>query len=41
VGFVPQKRKPERQSPLPEEWSEGAKPLRDAIRALERMFDEN
>ena len=40
---VPEKRIPERerQSPLPEEWSEGAEPLRAVIEQLERLFDEN
>jgi penicillin-binding protein 1A len=29
----------ERESPLPEEWSEGAEPLREIIRELERLFE--
>jgi penicillin-binding protein 1A len=41
AGFkVPEKR-PQKQSPLPEEWSEDAEPLREIIRQLERLFDEN
>lgn len=41
AGFkVPEKRR-EKQSPLPEEWSEDAEPLRDIIKQLERLFDEN
>jgi penicillin-binding protein 1A len=43
-GFrVPERPKPqrERQSPLPDEWSEGAEPLREVIRQLEQLFEEN
>jgi penicillin-binding protein 1A len=41
AGFeVPEKRR-EKQSPLPEEWSEDAEPLREIIKQLERLFDEN
>jgi len=44
AGFrVPEKTNPKhaRQSPLPEEWSEGAKPLRKMIEQIEKLFDEN
>jgi penicillin-binding protein 1A len=34
---VPEKRH-ERQSPLPEDWSEGAEPLREVIKQLEKLF---
>jgi penicillin-binding protein 1A len=38
---VPQRSEPrERQSPLPEEWSDRAKPLRDIFRQLEQLFEE-
>ena len=39
-GFrsAPQPRR-DRQSPLPEEWSEGAEPLREIIRQLEKLFE--
>ena len=39
VGFRPPEKR-EKQSPLPEEWSEDAEPLRQIIRQLERLFDE-
>ena len=29
----------ERQSPLPDEWSEGAEPLREIIREIEKLFE--
>ena len=29
----------ERESPLPEDWSEGAEPLREIIRELEKLFE--
>ena len=35
---APQPRR-ERKSPLPEEWSEGAEPLREIIRQLEKLFE--
>ena len=42
AGFrIPEKRQPTKKSPLPEEWSEGAEPLRQIIRKLEQLFDEN
>ena len=42
AGFrIPEKRQPTTKSPLPEEWSEGAEPLRQIIRKLEQLFDEN
>jgi len=44
AGFrIPEKPRPrrERQSPLPEEWSEGAEPLREMIEQIEQLFDEN
>jgi penicillin-binding protein 1A len=41
-GFrIPEKQQPTKKSPLPEEWSEGAEPLRQIIRKLEQLFDEN
>ena len=41
TGFrIPEKRQ-EKQSPLPEEWSEDAEPLREIIKQIERLFDEN
>ena len=39
VGFRPPEKR-EKQSPLPEEWSEDAEPLRQIIRQIERLFDE-
>ena len=38
---IPQRTEPRRnrESPLPEEWSEGAEPLREVIRELERLFE--
>ena len=38
---IPERTEPrrERESPLPEEWSEGADPLREVIRELERLFE--
>ena len=38
---VPERAQPrrERQSPLPEEWSEGAEPLREIIREIEKLFE--
>ena len=42
AGFrIPEKQQPTKKSPLPEEWSEGAEPLRQIIRKLEQLFDEN
>ncbi|HJR82658.1 MAG TPA: transglycosylase domain-containing protein [Sphingomicrobium sp.] len=44
AGFrIPEKRKApqEKKSPLPEEWSEGAEPLREIVNMLEQLFDEN
>jgi len=41
AGFRAPQKKREKQSPLPEEWSKDAKPLRDMIKQIERMFDEN
>ena len=42
AGFrIPEKRQSTKKSPLPEEWSEGAEPLRQIIRKLEQLFDEN
>ena len=42
AGFrIPEKRQPTKKSPLPEEWSEGAEPLRQIIRKLEQLFDKN
>ena len=42
AGFrIPEKRQPTTKSPLPEAWSEGAEPLRQIIRKLEQLFDEN
>ena len=38
VGFRPPEKR-EKQSPLPEEWSEDAEPLRQIIKQLERLFD--
>ena len=35
---APQKKKA-RQSPLPEEWSEGAEPLRLVIKQIEKLFN--
>jgi penicillin-binding protein 1A len=41
TGFrIPEKRQ-EKQSPLPEEWSEDAEPLREIIKQIERLFDGN
>jgi hypothetical protein len=39
---VPQQVQPrrERQSPLPEDWSDGTSPLREIIREIEKLFDE-
>lgn len=34
-------RQRERQSPLPEEWSEGTGPLRQLVRELERLLEQN
>ena len=31
----------ERKSPLPADWSKGAEPLREVIKQIERLFDEN
>ncbi len=31
--------KHEKQSPLPEEWSKGAEPLRQVIREIEKLFE--
>ena len=38
---VPERAQPrrERQSPLPDEWSEGAEPLREIIREIEKLFE--
>ena len=38
---IPERIEPrrERESPLPEEWSEGAEPLREVIRELEKLFE--
>ncbi|HEX6411021.1 MAG TPA: transglycosylase domain-containing protein [Sphingomicrobium sp.] len=38
---VPERTQPrrERESPLPDEWSEGAEPLREVIRELEKLFE--
>ena len=46
VGFrVPQEREPaprqERQSPIPEEWSDRGRPLRWLLSELERLLDQN
>ena len=42
AGFrLPEKRQPTKKSRLPEEWSEGSEPLRQIIRKLEQLFDEN
>jgi penicillin-binding protein 1A len=42
AGFrIPEKRQSTKKSPLPEEWSEGAEPLRQIIRKLEQLFDKN
>ena len=41
TGFRPPEKKREKQSPLPEEWSKDAKPLREMIKQLEQLFDEN
>jgi penicillin-binding protein 1A len=40
---VPQRPQPrrERQSPLPKEWSDGAKPIREIFEQLERLFEEH
>ena len=35
----PVRPKRERESPLPEEWTEGAEPLRRVIRELEKLFE--
>ncbi len=37
---APQRRKA-RQSPLPEEWTEGAEPFREVIEQIENMFEDN
>ena len=37
---VPRRQAPERQSPLPPEWSEGSRWMEDAARAVERILDE-
>jgi penicillin-binding protein 1A len=40
-GFrLPQKRESERKSPLPDDWSEGAEPLRAIVNAIEELFGE-
>lgn len=35
----PPEQRRERESPLPEEWSQGAEPLREIIRELEKLFE--
>ena len=43
AGFrVPERAQPrrERESPLPEDWSKGAEPLRQIVRELEKFFEE-
>jgi penicillin-binding protein 1A len=40
-GFrIPQRREAERKSPLPDDWSEGAEPLRAIVNAIEELFGE-
>jgi len=41
---LPQRREPasnQRKSPLPDDWSEGSDTIRDIIKAVERLIDEN
>ena len=38
---VPQRRQPERKSPLPDEWSEGGEAIREIIDVIEKMIEEN
>jgi penicillin-binding protein 1A len=35
-----QEREPQRQSPIPEEWSDSARPLREFLREFERLLEE-
>jgi penicillin-binding protein 1A len=38
---IPERPKPrrDRESPLPAEWTEGAEPLRQVLRELEKLFE--
>ncbi len=38
---VPQRQKPERKSPLPDEWSEGGETIREIIELVEQLIEEN
>jgi len=38
---VPQRRQPERKSPLPDEWSEGGETIREIINLVEQLIEEN
>ena len=37
---VPQRRPPERKSPLPDEWSEGGETIREIIDLVEQLIDD-
>jgi penicillin-binding protein 1A len=41
AGFRVPQRKPERKSPLPDEWSEGGEAVRSILEMVERLIDEN
>ena len=38
---VPQRRQPERKSPLPDEWSEGGETIREIIDLVEQLIEQN
>jgi penicillin-binding protein 1A len=41
AGFRAPAKRQERKSPLPADWSKGAEPLREVIKQIEKLFDEN
>ena len=41
ASFRIPERKPERKSPLPDEWSEGGETVRSILEMVERLIDEN